>query len=388
MIPVSYNLRNLAVRRTTSFATAFGIGLVVFVLAAALMMSEGLRRTLDHSGSADTAIVMRKGADGEMASSINDSTVSIIRSGPGVATTSDGTPQAVGEIVLVLWLELASGDGKSNVQVRGVPDHVLTFRPEVTVIEGRPPKPNTDEMMVGKRIRGRFAGLDVGQEVELRKGRTGKVVGVFEADGASYESEVWGDVHTVRDAFGREGIVSSVRVRLDSPASFDGFAASLEQDKRLQLQVKAEPEFYQSQSQGTAVFITALGAIIAVFFSAGAMIGAMITMYGAVSNRQREIGVLRALGFSRTAILISFLFESSLLAMIGGGIGITAATALSTVEFSMMNWATFSEIVFDFQPTPSILVTSLIFGGVMGVVGGFLPALRAARVSAIDAMRS
>jgi putative ABC transport system permease protein len=387
MIPISYNLRNLAVRRMTSLATALGIGLVVFVLAAALMLAEGLRRTLDRSGSTDTAIVLRKGADGEMSSSIEDSTVGIIRAAPGVAPSAAGKPQVIGEVVVVVFLTLADRAGKSNVQVRGVPDDVLEFRPEVKVVEGRPPRPNTDELMVGSRIRGRFEGLDLGGEVELRKGRTGKIVGVFESAGSSFESELWGDLHTIRAAFGRDGIVSSVRVRLESPAVFDGFSAAVEQDKRLALQATPEKQFYADQSRNTSIFITAVGAIIAVFFSAGAMIGAMITMYGTVSHREREIGVLRALGFSRMAILGSFLIESMLLSLIGGGIGLTAAMAMGAVEFSTMNWQTFSEIVFGFEPTPSILVTALLFGGAMGLVGGFLPALRASQVSPIEAMR-
>jgi putative ABC transport system permease protein len=241
--------------------------------------------------------------------------------------------------------------------------------------------------MIGARLRGRFKGMDLGGEIELRKNRNVKIVGVFEADGSSFESEIWGDLDYIRQSLGREAAVSSVRVALESPSAFDGFAAAIEQDKRIGLEAMPELEFYAKQSENTSVFITAMGIVIAVFFSIGAMIGAMITMYGAVSQRRAEIGVLRAIGFSRTSILFSFLFESFILALLGGLIGILGALAMGMVKFSMMNFQTFSELVFEFRATPEILVSALVFGGAMGVLGGFLPAVQAARTKAIEAMR-
>ncbi|MCX4243611.1 ABC transporter permease [Paraliomyxa miuraensis] len=387
MIPIRYNLRNLAVRRATTLATALGVGLVVFVLAAALMLTEGLRRTLSRSGQPDNAVVMRKGSDNELSSSIANTQVGQIASAPGVKKDADGRPLAVGDVVAVIFADLANGKGKSNIVIRGVTPEGIAFRPEVKVVEGTLPRPGTEEVMVGRKIARRFEGLDLGGELELRKNRSAKVVGVFEAGGSSYESEVWGDLDYVAGAFGREGMVSMVRVRLESPALFDGFAAAVEQDKRLGFDAMPELEFYEKASEQTAVFITAMGVIIAVFFSIGAMIGAMITMYGAVANRRSEIGVLRALGFSRTTILVSFLFESVLLSLLGGLLGIAAASTLGMVKFSMMNFQTFSEIVFAFEPTSEILISALVFGGVMGVIGGFLPAIRAARTAPIEAMR-
>ncbi len=387
MIPVSYNVRNLAVRKATTVASAGGIALVVFVLASSLMLSEGLRRTLASSGRADTAIVLRKGNNAELSSTIDDPTVSIVRSAPGVKAKSDGTPMAVGELMVVAFMETSDGKGRTNVQLRGVPSDVTDFRPDVRVIEGRPLKPGTDEVMVGRAISGRFKNLRLGDSFELRKNRPVKVVGVFEAGGTSFESEVWADSEILREAFGRRGVVSSVRVRLDSPSRFEGFEAAIESDKRLGLDAMPEREFYEKQSEGTTLFITVMGVLIAVFFSVGAMIGAMITMYAAVANRRREVGVLRALGFSRLNIVMSFLFESLLIAGIGGAVGAVASLAMGFVSFSMMNFATWSEIVFRFTPTPQIIGASVVFGGVMGVVGGFFPALRAASVSPIDAMR-
>ncbi|MBK6921185.1 MAG: ABC transporter permease [Deltaproteobacteria bacterium] len=388
MVPIRYNVRNLFVRRATTLAAALGVALVVFVLAAALMLAEGLARTLDMSGRRDTAIVLRKGSDSEMPSSIEDATVTLIKGAPGVKKGDDGAPMVLPEAVVVLFQDLSNGKGKSNVTLRGVPlSEVQQFRPEVKVVQGKLAAAGSDEVIVGTKLVGRFKGLEVGQSLELRKNRAVKVVGVFESDGSSFESEVWGDLDYVRQSFGREGVVSSVRVRLDSPAVFDGFAAALEQDKRLGLDASPEPEFYKKQSENTSIFIMALGTIIAVFFSIGAMIGGMITMYGAVAHRRREIGVLRALGFSRSAIMFSFLLESVLLALLGGAIGTVASLAMGMVKFSMLNFTTFSEIVFEFHATPEILVRSLIFGGVMGIIGGFLPAIRAARTAPIEAMK-
>lgn len=387
MVPLRYNLRNLVVRRTTTLATAFGIGLVVFVLAAALMLDEGLKRTLDKSGKPGVAIVLRKGSDSEMPSSIEDTTVSLIKAAPGVKKTADGTPLVVGEAVVVMFQDLANGKGKSNALLRGVPSNVLEFRPEVKIIEGVMMKSGTDEVVVGKSLVGRFKGVQIGQSIELRKNRNVKVVGIFEAAGSSYESEIWGDLEYIRQAFGRDGGVQSVRVQLESPAVFDGFAAAIEQDKRLGLDAMTEPDFMAKQSENTSIFLTSMGAGIAFFFALGAMIGAAITMYGAVANRKREIGVLRALGFSRSAIMFSFLLESVLLALLGGALGILAALSMQWVKFSMMNFQTFSDIVFTFNPTPEILVRSLIFGAFMGILGGFLPAVRAARTPPIEAMK-
>jgi putative ABC transport system permease protein len=387
MIPISYNLRNLAVRRATTFATALGVGLVVFVLAAALMLTEGLQRTLSKSGHENNAIVVRKGADNELSSSIPDAQVGLIASAPGVEKGSDGRPMAVGDVVAVIFVDLVDGKGKTNLVVRGVTPEGIAFRPEVKLVDGTMPRPGTEEVMIGRKIARRFANVELGGQIELRKNRNSKVVGVFEAGGSAYESEIWGDVDYVGQAFGREGMVSAVRVRLTSKDLFDGFAAAIEQDKRLGLDAMPELEFYAKASESSSVFITAMGVIIAVFFSIGAMIGAMITMYGAVANRRAEIGVLRALGFSRTTILVSFLFESVLLSLLGGLLGSVAALAMGLVKFSMMNFQTFSEIVFEFQPTPQILLTALLFGGLMGVLGGFLPAIRAARTAPIEAMR-
>jgi len=276
----------------------------------------------------------------------------------------------------------------SNVTVRGTSEGSLAVRPEIKVIEGRPPKSGTDEVMIGKALDGRFEGLHIGGSFELKKNRSVKVVGVFDGGGSAYESEVWADLDTVRTSFGRPSMVSSVIARLESPSKFDGFATTVETDKSLGLNAMRETEYFAKQAGPMLGFLMGLGVSIAILFAIGAIIGAVITMYGAVAQRSREIGTLRALGFSRLAILTSFLLESVLLAVAGGVIGVAAALCMSFVKFSMINFATWSEIVFKFSATPKILVTALVVGAIMGLVGGLFPAIRAARMSPITAMRA
>jgi putative ABC transport system permease protein len=387
MIPLRYNVRSLAVRRTTTLVTAGGIALTVFAFSGAQMLAHGIEETLASSGSEDVAIVLSRGADAELSSNLEAQQVSVIQAVSGVRERTDGTRDGVGEVVGVIALDKLGTDGVSNVQIRGVDDHVWEFRSQARIVEGRAPTPGTDEAVVGRAIRGRFRGLDIGQSFAIRRNRELRVVGVFEEEGSSFESEVWAGIDAVRAGFGREGLVSSVRVRLTSPAAFDEFRRGVEADRRLGLQAFRETQYYENQSEGTATFIRALGFTIAFFFSIGAMIGAMITMYAAVANRTREIGTLRALGFSRGGILLSFLLESTALALLGGAIGAAASIALGAIEIPMINFQSWSEIVFSFDPTPSILGGGLIFAAVLGILGGFFLAIRASRVSPIKAMR-
>jgi putative ABC transport system permease protein len=383
-----YNLRSLIVRRATTVATALGIALVVFVLASSLMLAAGIRKTLGSSGRADNAIVLRQGSDAELGSVVEESSAKLVLAAPGVKHDERGQPIGAGEVVVVGAMDKLGTTGVTNVSIRGVGDEAMALRPEVRVVAGRPARPGSDEAIVGARIRGRIRGLDLDQTFEVKKNRPLKVVGVFEADGSSYESEVWVDRELLRQAYNRQGIVSSVRVRLDSPSVFDAFRAGVENDKRLGLKAERETAFYEKQSEGTAAFIGGIGTVVAVFFAMGAMTGAMITMYAAVANRQREIGTLRALGFSRAIILFSFLLESIILAAVGGAAGALASTGMGLVHFSMINFASWSEIVFSFEPTPRVIMTALVAACAMGFFGGLLPAVRAARTSPLRAIRA
>jgi putative ABC transport system permease protein len=387
MIPLRYNLRSLLVRRTSTITTVFGIALVVFVLASALMLSAGVKKTMTSSGSSDVAIILRHGSEAELSSNVEDSALGIIAAQPGIAKNGD-RPLVVGEMVMVLALEkLGTSGGVSNVQIRGISADSPRLRPSMGYVAGRAAKPGTSEVVIGSRLRGRFEGMEIGKSFELRKNRPVTVVGVFQAGGTSYESEIWADLDTLRSSFGRTGALSSVRIQLESPARFDGIRAALEEDKRLGLMVMREPAYFDKISEGTQIFITALGTTIAVFFSLGAMVGAMITMYAGIAHRQREIGTLLSLGFGRLQILVAFLIESLMLALAGGIVGCLGALGLGAVKLSIMNFQSWSEMVFSFDPTPRTLVTSLVFALVMGVLGGFLPAVRAARMSPLEAMR-
>jgi putative ABC transport system permease protein len=325
MIPISYNFRSLFVRKATTVATAFGVALVVFVLASSQMLSNGIERTMGRSGKPDHAIVLRLGADAELSSGIEQNLVSRVLSAPGVKKGSDGRPIGVGEVLVVVALDKPGGTGQiSNVQLRGVPADVLRLRPEVKIVAGRPAQPGTDEVIVGRRIIGQYVGVDLNGQFTINKNRKGTVVGVFEAEGSSYESEIWADVETARTAFGREGSVQSITVALESPAKFEAFQHEIQHDKALGLQAQRELAYYAKASEGTAQFVSGLGGAVVFFFSIGAMIGAMITMYAAVQNRKREIGTLRAIGFSRATILGSFLLESLILTTVGGLLGTAA----------------------------------------------------------------
>jgi putative ABC transport system permease protein len=386
MIPVSYNLRNLAVRKTTTAATVLGLALVVFIFAGVQMLATGITKTLGRSADADGALVLRKGATAELESVIEEPNVNLVINDQTLPQPASG-PRGVGEIVVVILLDKVGTTGMSNATIRGIKPEGVQFRKGIKIVAGRAPTPGADEAIIGSALRGRFKGLDLEQSFELKRNRMVKVVGVFSDGGSSTESEVWTDTDTVRTAFRREGFVSSIRVRIP-PEKFDAFKASIESNRQLNLQVLKEAQYYEKQSEGSSVFIRAMGTMIAVFFSFGAMLGAMITMHAAVANRQREIGTLRALGFGRGTILFSFLLESVLIALIGGALGVAASMAMGRVKFSMVNFASWSEIVFSFDPTPEIIISSLVFATAMGVLGGFFPAIKAARVSPIDAMRA
>jgi putative ABC transport system permease protein len=384
MVPFQYNLRSLLVRRVTTAATAFGIALVVFVFAATLMLGEGVDRALATAGRPDNVIILRKGSDAELSSAITNEYLGLFRGPPQVSQSAG----VIGEIVVVITAEHSDGSGVSNVLIRGTPADGISFRPEIKIISGRAPKPGTSEVIVGKAISRRFKGIGPDDSFELRRNRPLQVVGEFSSEGSSYESEVWGDLDLIRNSLGRQAVVSSVRVRLNNPSDFDAYRQTIETDKRFSMKVMREADYYEKQSQATSRFLKGMGFTVAILFAFAAMIGAAITMNGAVANRSREIGTLRALGFSRWSILWSFLFEAIAIAVVGGAIGSLLVVLLSLVSFPVMNFQTFSEIVISFRATPAVFARALVFSGIMGVIGGLFPAIRAARVSPIEAMRA
>jgi len=384
MVPVRYNVRSLVVRKITTIAAAGGIALVVAVFAAALMFSAGVQRVTVTGGRPDTVIVLRKGSDAELSSGISNE-YKKLGDRPEVAQV--GGAGAIGEIVIVVTADLTDGSGGiSNVMVRGTTPEGMTFRPELKIVSGRAPKPGTNEVIVGKAISGRFQGIGLGQRFDLKRNRPLEVVGEFTAGGSSYESEVWGDLDVIRKYLGRESVVSSVRVRLTDPSKFEAYRAAVEGDKDFSVKALRERDYYQRLSEGLS-FITMAGVVLAILFSIAAMLGAAITMNSAVANRSKEIGTLRALGFSRLSILGSFVLESIFLALAGGAVGLVLVMLLSLVDVRMMNWSTFSDIVLSFEATPRVIILSLLFSTLMGLFGGLVPAIRASRVSPVEAMR-
>lgn len=387
MVPISYNVRSLFVRKVTTFATAFGVALVVFVLAASLMLSAGVTAALGSSGRPDTAIILRNGSDAELSSGVQNDSLALVRERPEVAKLPNGNSAVVGEIVIVVTAEVADGSGgMSNVLVRGTEADGLALRPEIKITTGRAPKPGTNEVIIGQAISGRFKNMAPGKTFELRRNRPFVVVGAFSANGSTYESEIIGDLEVIRTSLGRQNTVSSARVRLTSPSAYEAFRASLESDKRLGMKVMREVAYYERQAEGSSMFAY-MGVGLSILLSIAAMIGASITMNGAIANRTREIGTLRALGFSKLSILFAFLLEAIVLAVIGGAIGTALVMLMTLFTFPVMNFATFSEIVIRFTATPFIIGFSLFFSILMGLIGGLLPAIRAARISPIEAMR-
>ncbi|MEW6411539.1 MAG: ABC transporter permease [Candidatus Zixiibacteriota bacterium] len=383
---LNYSYRNIFARKLTSILTVFGIALVVFVFCAVLMLSNGLSTTLVSTGEDDNAIVIRRASQTEVQSIIYRDMANAIKADEAIAKDDNGTPLVTSEILVLINQPKRGTDEPSNVPVRGVAEMSIRMRPEFKIVEGRMWQPGTSEIIAGKKVAESFQGCGLGETVRFGM-REWTVVGVFETNGSGFESELWGDVDQLMDAFGRP-VFSSLTMRLADPGDFDAFKQKLENDPRYTIEVMREKDYYEEQSKFTTIFINALGVTISIIFSLGAIVGAMITMYAAVANRTVEIGTLRALGFSRRSVLAAFLIESLLIALIGGTFGVLAASFLRFVQVSTTNWNTFAEIAFSFELSPQIVIDALIFAVIMGFVGGFLPAVRAARFRIINALRA
>ena len=386
-IPFKYTFRNFRARKLTAAITITGVALVVFVFAAALMMAHGVEQTLVSTGSSDNIKILRESSQGEISSIIDGDTQNIIRALPHIAKASDGNLLISAEPVVIINLEIKSG-GMSNVTVRGVSQTVYQLRPQIKLIEGRLFNPSLRELIVGKAINNKFKGAQIGNKVKFA-GDEWEIVGMFEADGSGFESEMWGDGQQLLNAFNRGSSVSTLTLKLDDMDNFEEFKRAFETDKRLKaFEPKTEQKYFEEQSEFLAGFIRVLGIFITIIFSFGATIGAMITMYSAVANRTVEIGTMRSLGFSRRSILTAFLFEALLISIVGGMIGLVIASGLQFFSISTLNWNSFSDLTFSFALSPDIIISSLIFALIMGVLGGFLPSFRAARLNIVKALRA
>jgi putative ABC transport system permease protein len=386
-VPIKYVLRSSSLRRLTTIFTMLGITLVVFVFTSVLMMANGVQETLRSTGSDDNVTMTRKAAVSEIMSIIDREAAGIATNMPQVARSPEGRPISSKEVVVIINLAKLGSAGISNVTVRGVEEAAFQLRPQVRIVEGRMFNWGAREIIVGSGITKRFAGAQLGRQIKFG-GDLWSVVGIFDSEGSGFDSEIWGDINQVMDAFRRRSF-STVTFRLKNPDDFAGLVKAFESDNRLQYFVpKREKKFFEEQSETMAKFIRILGLFITIIFSAGATIGAMITMYGAVANRTVEIGTLRALGFYRRSILLAFLGESLILSSAGGLLGLGLASLLQFFTISTLNLGSFSELAFSFALSPSIVATALGFSLLMGLLGGFLPAVRAARLDIIQALRA
>ena len=386
-IPFTYIWRSLWARRLTTTLTISGVTLVVFVFAGVLMLSQGITKTLVDTGSTDNAIILRKSATSELVSQVARGTAEILETAPEITPGPDGKPLITREVNLIINLNKRNNHAAlGNVTVRGTSPQSLQLRPAIKITQGRMFNFGSHELIVGRNIAERFEGVTMGADV-LFGGDHWTVVGYFDAGGSGFDSEIWTDVDQVMQAFNRP-VYSSITLRLKDPGQFDALKARLAADPRTQyIEPKRERDFYREQSANMATFIRVLGLVVTIIFSVGAMIGAMITMYAAVANRTVEIGTLRALGFKRRSVLAAFLMEAVLLASVGGGLGVALASALSFAHVSTVNFASFSEVGFGFTLSVAIVITAFFFALAMGVLGGFLPAVRASRLEIVNALR-
>jgi len=384
-IPLSYSYRNLLARRLTTLLTAGGMGLVVFVFAAALMLTEGLRQTLVATGSYDNAVILRAGSETEVQSAVDRTQAGIISSQPEVAAGTEG-PLVASEAIVLINLPKRGTGRPANIMIRGVQPPSFALRREVKLAAGRWFKPGSNELVAGIQVARRFEGAGLGETLRFAM-RTWRIVGIMDAGNTGFSSEIWGDVEQLLQAFRRPAF-SSIIMRLRDPMAFPELKARLEADPRLPMQVRREVEFYEAQSKRLADFIRILGMVLTGIFGLGAVLGAMVTMYAQVGARIGEIGTMRALGFPRRDILIAFLVEAALLGVAGWAIGLIPASLLNFYTLSTLNWSSFAELTFRFTLTPKIILESLIFGVGMGFLGGLLPSLKAARLPLIEALRA
>jgi len=376
-IPIIYNFRSVKARWTSSIVAVLGIAGTVGVFVAMLSLARGFRATLVASGSEDNAIVMRAGATSEMMSGIRLEDIKILQDAPGVARSSDA-PLVTSEVVVVAPFPLRATGTDANVQVRGVSANVLTIRRNIKIAQGRMFQPGLAELVVGKNASSSYSGLTLGNTVNFGGGHW-QVVGIFDAGGSSFDSEVWCDARVLDDVYKRpSNIFQSATVHLSSPAAFEQFKDAVTSDRRLNFDVTREIDYYAKQSTRMTQLITILGGLVAFVMAIGAVFGALNTMYSAVAERGREIATMRALGFGGAAVVFSFLVEALLISFIGGALGCVCVLPLNGLTTGAMNWQTFSHLAFAFRITPVLLVAGIIFALLMGLLGGLPPAMRAA----------
>jgi len=381
-----FSMRTIPQRRGSSAAAVFGIAGVVLVLVGVLSIGQGFVAAMNASAEQDAAIVMRTGADTEMTSSIGRDQARIIADAPGVAR-AEGAALASAELFVIINLPKRETGTDANVPMRGVESSAFTVRSQFEIIEGSNFTPGRNELIVGVGAAREFAGLDVGNRIQIGADEW-LVTGIFTCGGSVDESEIWCDAGLLQTAYRRGSSFQSVKVRLESEAAYGDFKDALTTDPRLNVKVMRQADYYAEQSEMIYNLITFLGTLIAGMMAVGAIFGAINTMYSAVSTRTREIATLRALGFSGGPVVISVLFESLLLALFGGTIGATAAyLAFDGFRTTTLNWSSFSQVAFAFDVTPALLIVGIVCASIIGLFGGLFPAVRAARIPIAAALR-
>jgi putative ABC transport system permease protein len=385
-IPLLYNLRSMRARWISAIVAVLGIAGTVGVFIAMLALARGFRATLVKSGSPNNALIRRAGASSELDGSIPLDQIKTIEDKPGVAH-ENGQPLVSPEAVMVAAFPLLTTGTDANVQIRGVSQDVFRVRPNIKIVQGRFFQPGLNELVIGKNVASTYAGLELGKPVKFGGG-TWDVVGVFDAGGSAFDSEIWADSRVLNQVYKRpENLFQSATVRLTSPAALRELKDSITADPTLQVQVDRESEYYERQSLVLTTIITVLGTLVALIMGIGAVIGALNTMYSAVSERSREIATLRAIGFAGGSVAFSFVIEALLIALIGGLVGCLAVLPVNGVTTSTLNMQTFSHLAFAFRITPILLAVGIIFALLMGLVGGVPPAIRAARRPIAVALR-
>jgi putative ABC transport system permease protein len=385
-IPIIYNVRSVRARWASAIVAVVGIAGTVGVFVAMLSLAKGFRATLVSSGSPDNALIVRGGATSEMTSGVALDAVKIIQDAPGVARGANG-PLMTAETVLMAPIPLISTGTDANVELRGVSPNVLEIRKQAKIVQGRMFQPGIAEVVVGKNANKTYSGLTLGNSISLGKMRW-QVVGIFDAGGSSFDSEVWADTHLLAAAYDRpDTFFSSATVHLTSPEALTQLKDALTSDPRLNVDVTREIDYYAKQSTRMTALITTLGGFVAFIMAIGAVFGALNTMYSAVADRGKEIATMRALGFGGPSVVTSFLIEALLISFVGGLLGCLAVLRLNGLTTSTINFQTFSNLAFAFKITPGLLAEGVIFALVMGVLGGFFPAVRAARLPVATALR-
>ena len=384
-IPISYNVRNLRLRKGLTIMTSLGIALTVTTAIFVMALLAGLQHAFVSSGSPLNVLVMRKGSASELTGGFDASALPILKNLPGIAKDSHGDPMVSGEWMVVIVLPRQDGTGEVNVAVRGMMQDGLELRNGVKLVEGRWFTPGQREVVVSESIHKRFAHANVGDELEFGKGLW-KVVGVFDAGGSAYDSEIWGDVNQMASDFDRQGAFGSAYLRATDPVAAAALKNRVSDDQRLKLDGVIEKDYYEKQTN-SGNLIEYVGWAVAIIMAIGSSFAAMNTMYAAVAYRSREIATLRIIGFTRPSILTSFVFESVLLSVIGAIAGVILMLPFNGMTTGTQNPATFSEAVFSLQMTPHVVIVAVIFAMTMGLLGGIAPAWHAARQNILTALR-